>query len=116
MAPYYAHQFLEGLRFTYNRTDLPVADVVYQMGGHAVLDSAAMELKPLAPDEMLPEARILFAANVFCAMTGQRANRKPMTVAEAKQRMASETGSYAEDVVRAIVAIPDEELQAIMES
>ncbi|MBR5346925.1 MAG: hypothetical protein IK129_04710 [Deltaproteobacteria bacterium] len=116
MAPYYAHQFLEGIRFTYNRSELPVADVVYQMGGHVVLDSAAMDLKPLTPDEMLPEARILFAANVFCAMTGQRAHRTPMTVAEAKQRMASESGTFAEDVVRAIVAIPDEELQKIMES
>jgi HD-GYP domain-containing protein (c-di-GMP phosphodiesterase class II) len=116
MAPYYAHQFLEGIRFTYNRTELPVADVVYQMGGHVVLDSDAMDLKPLTPDEMLPEARILFAANVFCAMTGQRAHRTPLTVAEAKQRMTSDSGSFAEEVLRAIIAIPDEELRKIMES
>ena len=41
---------------------------------------------------------------------------KPLTVIEAKQRMASDPGRFAEDVVKAIIEIPDEELMKIMEN
>ncbi len=96
---------------------LPVAEVLYQMGGFAVVDESSRELRRLDVQEMRPEARILLVINDFCAMVGKRAdrvNREPLSLEEAARRL-EDSAQYDNNVVTALKALPTDKLHAIIE-
>ncbi|MDR1857639.1 MAG: PAS domain-containing protein [Desulfovibrio sp.] len=107
LAPEHAHDVLGGLQF-----DLPVHEVVYQMGER--MDGTGNP-KHLKGDEILPDARILAVVNAFCAMVSTRSYRDGMRPAEAIEHLARDPGFDA-DVVAALAALPEDRLREAVET